>query len=453
VVYQDLSLVPSMTVAANLFLGREPRNRLGLVNRRAVTRGAAAFLDEFGFDLDPSAIVGDLPFAYRQMTEIAKALLGDVGALILDEPTSALTAGEEDVLFDAVRRVTSRGVGVIYVTHRLDEVFQIADRATVFRDGYNVGTWSTTEIDLDGIVTAIIGPAAAQDDTAVETLEFDPEGSAASAPPPPATDATDIPDRIPVLHMAGVTNAKLDDLDLTVHAGEIVGLVGLMGAGRTEILETIFGLRRARTGTMTVCGTKGAPHHPHQAITRGVAMVPEDRHVQGLLLQDSIERNIALPRLPQLSRAGFMDRRDAKRRAREAIRELDIKAPNGRTMLSALSGGNQQKVVFGKWREPDPKLLLLDEPTVGVDVGGREEIYEVIRAAAATGTAVLVASSDLRELLLIAHRLDLVVDGHIVDSVDRRRIRSEQQLHQWVQSAGQSSPAGTEPPVTAPTPA
>jgi ribose transport system ATP-binding protein len=396
--------------------------------------------------------VGDLPFAYRQMTEIAKALLGDVGALILDEPTSALTAGEEVVLFDAVHRVTSRGVGVVYVTHRLDEVFRIADRATVFRDGRNVGTWSTTEIDLDGIVTAIIGSTAAQGDTATQTLACEPAGGAAAAPSAQVCADRSIPDRMPALEMIGVTNAKLKGLHLTVHAGEIVGLVGLMGAGRTEILETVFGLRRTAAGTIAVCGTAGAPHDPRQAIARGVAMVPEDRHVQGLLLHDSIERNLALPRLRQLSRAGFLSRRDAKRRAREAIRTLGIKAPNGHTTVSALSGGNQQKVVFGKWREPDPAVLLLDEPTVGVDVGGREEIYDVIRAAAAAGTAVLVASSDFRELLLIAQRLDLVVDGRIVDSVDRRHIRSEQQLHQWVQSAMQSA-TDTEPPVTASTPA
>lgn len=439
VVYQDLSLIPSMSVAANLFLGREPRNRLGLVDRRALNRKAASFLGEFGFDLDPTAVVEELPFAYRQMTEIAKALLGEVGALILDEPTSALTAGEEEVLFEAVRRVTARGVGVIYVTHRLDEVFKITDRATVFRDGRKVGTWATSDIDLEGIVSAIIGPNAGLEEESLDVLAVEEQSLPVATPvlQPAHNDAAG--GQSPVLQMTEICTDKLDELSLAVHPGEVVGLVGLMGAGRTEILETVFGLHRIRSGSMTVCGSDRVPRNPYQAISRGVAMVPEDRHVQGLLLDDTIERNIALARLPQLTTKTFLRRKESTRRANEAMQELKIKAPNSETPVSALSGGNQQKVVFGKWREPDPRLLLLDEPTVGVDVGGREEIYDVIRRAAKKGTAVVVASSDFRELLLIADRLDLVVDGRILGSLPREQIRSEQQLHHWVQAATQDS--------------
>ena len=436
VVYQELSLVPSMSVGANLFLGREPHAKIGLVDRRAIHRQSAAFLDDFGFPLNPKSQVGRLPFAYRQMTEIAKALIGDVQALVLDEPTSALTEGEEDVLFEAVRRVTTRGVGVIYVTHRLAEVFRIADRATVFRDGENVGTWSTSEIDMEGVVAAIVGPSKTKRAT-VELISGDSNAgedlaaALAQAAPAPAPTAR------PVLSMRQVSNDRLTRLDLTVHPGEIVGLVGMMGSGRTETLETIFGLRRVRTGEIVLSGKAGAPKDPLEAIRQGIALVPEDRHVQGLVLADTIERNLALPRLSQIAPRGFLRRREGSRRAQGAMQELKIKAPNPKTPVSALSGGNQQKVVFGKWREPSPTLLLLDEPTVGVDVGGRDEIYEVIRRHARHGAGVVVSSSDFVELLLICDRLDIIVDGRIVDSLPRDAVTSEEQLHHLVQTATQ----------------
>jgi ribose transport system ATP-binding protein len=263
VVYQDLSLVESLSVGANLMLGREPCTPLGFIQKRALMEEVEDFLKQHGIPLDPRASVGSLPFAYRQMTEICKALMGDVRVLILDEPTSALTGDEEQILFDAIATVTKRGVGVIYVTHRLNEVFRISQRVTVLRDGANVGTFITAETDMKQLVAAIVGP----DHAAVEAKETDPGSHSVRAP------------ARPVLALADVSNDRLNKVDLALEEGEIHGLAGLIGSGRTEILETIFGLRRIESGTLTLNGEAVHLRRPGDAIARGIALVPEDRHV------------------------------------------------------------------------------------------------------------------------------------------------------------------------------
>jgi ribose transport system ATP-binding protein len=418
VVYQDLSLVESLSVGANLMLGREPRTRLGFLKKRQLMAEVGAFLRDHGIPLDPRVPVGSLPFAYRQMTEICKALMGDVRILILDEPTSALTEGEERILFDAVRTVTQRGVGVIYVTHRLNEVFRISQNVTVFRDGANAGNFSTAQTDMKQLVTAIVGPghAVLGIDTPIKAARESTHGSAE-----------------PVLTLSRVTNDRLKDIDLTVRAGEIHGLAGLIGSGRTEILETIFGLRGVVQGDVHVNGIALANRQPRAAIDSGVALVPEDRQVQGVVLDHAIERNLTLPRLPHFSRWGWLDRREAMAQARLVMSKLAVKAPSASTPVKNLSGGNQQKVVFGKWSQPRPRVLLLDEPTVGVDVGAREEIYSLVREAARAGTAVLVVSSDLAELLRLCDRISIVADGTIVQTIERDALDGTEALHHLIQ--------------------
>ncbi len=427
VVYQDLSLVESLSVGANLLLGREPLT-LGFVRKRRLMAQAGAFLREHGIPLDPRATVGALPFAYRQMTEIAKALMGDARLLILDEPTSALTGDEERILFDAIRRVTARSVGVIYVTHRLNEVFRISDRVTVFRDGVNAGLFATRDTDMTQLVAAIVGPGHALATAGRAAVEGAPEQSVAS----PTSDAAGAR---AVLTLSKVSNDRLRGVDLEVRAGEIHGLAGLVGSGRTEILQTIFGLRPARTGAVLLDGAPFAPRGPAAAIARGVALVPEDRHAQGLVLDHSIERNLSLPRLPLVSRWGWLRRGASLRQARTAIARLRVKAPGPGTAVKTLSGGNQQKVVFAKWTHPRPRLLLLDEPTVGVDVGAREEIYALVRDAAGAGAAVLVASSDLAELLLLCDRLSVVADGRVTGTLTREEAGGIEALHHAIQGA------------------
>jgi len=419
VVYQDLSLVESLSVADNLLLGREPRTRLGFLKKRRILAEAKRFIHDQGIALDPKASVGTLPFALRQMTEICKALMGKVRVLILDEPTSALTGEEERILFDAIRRVTGRGVGVVYVTHRLNEVFRIADRVTVFRDGRNAGRFVVANTDMRQLVAAIVGPGHAL--------------SAAKDSGPASTPGAASEEGRPVLTLANVGNDRLHGVDLDLRSGEIHGLAGLVGSGRTEILETIFGVRPARTGTIAIDGTALGAHSPARAIAGGIALVPEDRHVQGLVLEHSIEHNLTLPRLRRFSRWGWLQRRACAEQAGVAMRRLAVKAPSPATVVKALSGGNQQKVVFAKWNTPRPRVLLLDEPTVGVDVGAREEIYALVRDAAKAGTAVLAVSSDLAELLLLCDRLSIVVDGRIVRTLDRFAIGGTEELHHLVQ--------------------
>lgn len=430
VVYQDLSLVESLSVGANLMLGREPRTRLGFVKQRELMAQVSAFLREHNIPLDPRVPVDSLPFAYRQMTEICKALMGEVRVLILDEPTSALTSGEEQILFDAIRTVTARGVGVIYVTHRLNEVFRISQRVTVFRDGANAGQFATDQTDMKQLVAAIVGPRHA----AMQARQATTAGT--STPTEGSTGEAALAKRVhgaPVLTLSNVSNARLRGVDFRVHKGEVHGLAGLIGSGRTEILQTIFGLLPIQAGTIDLDGEPLAARRSSDAIRRGIALVPEDRHQQGLVLDHSIERNLTLPRLPQFSRGGWLRAKAAAQQARVAMKQLAVKAPDASTQVKFLSGGNQQKVVFAKWNYPRPKVLLLDEPTVGVDVGAREEIYGVVHDAAQAGTGVVVVSSDLDELLRLCDRISIVVDGVIARTIERAQILNAEALHHLIQ--------------------
>ena len=423
VVYQDLSLVGSLSVGANLMLNREPTSRFGFLKKRQLMAEAEDFLKRHNIPLDPRATAGSLPFAYRQMTEICKALMGRVRVLILDEPTSALTSDEEQILFDAVATVVRQNVGVIYVTHRLNEVFRISNRVTVLRDGVNVGTFNTAETDMKTLVAAIVGPKHATAETKAILEEKAPHEHQ------PLTS----PGERELLALTGVVNDRLRGVDLSLMDGEIHGLAGLIGSGRTEILETIFALRPIEKGELRL---GGAPQHmrgPAEAIERGVALVPEDRQGQGLVLDHSIERNFSLPRLPHFSWASWVRRGAETEETEAAIDRLSIKAPGPSTRVRNLSGGNQQKVVFAKWNNARTRILLLDEPTVGVDVGAREEIYGLIREAARSGAGILVASSDLSELILLCDRISVVVDGRVIVTLRREEFGDAEHLHQFIQ--------------------
>ncbi|MGW1802242.1 sugar ABC transporter ATP-binding protein [Streptomyces sp. NPDC001984] len=415
VVYQDLSLVPSMTVAANLFLGREPRNAAGLVDQREIMRQSREFIEQYGLPLRAEALVSSLPFAHRQLTEIAKALIGHADILVLDEPTSSLTAEEEHVLFDAVRDVTARGVGVIYVTHRLQEIFTLTQRVTVLRDGRNAATFDTADSTMPKLVHAIVGSrtdAAQADEAPMGNPEF---GSAA-------------------VELKSVSSTRLREVNLSARQGEIVGLAGTIGSGRTELLETVFGLLPVTSGTVSIGGHRTVLRDCADAIRRGIALIPEDRHADGLVLEHSIEHNISLPHLRRFSRYGLFQRRASHHRSDSVIEHLGVRTPSARQRVGALSGGNQQKIVLGKWLDPAPRVLLLDEPTVGVDVGARAEIYQAVRTLAATDkTAVLVASSDFDELLLLCDTIALVADGCVTSVLPRSQVRNEQHLHELVQ--------------------
>jgi ribose transport system ATP-binding protein len=324
-------------------------------------------------------------------------------------------------------------VGVIYVTHRLNEVFRISQRVTVFRDGANAGTFETSKTDMKQLVAAIVGSGhaalQARQKTAVGDGVIAAEPAKASAVHDEAADAT----AAPVLKLSDVSNDRLRHVNLLLRRGEIHGLAGLIGSGRSEILQTIFGLRTVDTGAIEIDGRARSRITPAEAIQLGVALVPEDRHLEGLVLDHSIERNLTLPRLPHFSRWGWLRSQAAVQQAKRSMKELSVKAPGPSTAVKFLSGGNQQKVVFAKWNHPRPRVLLLDEPTVGVDVGAREEIYGVVNDAARAGTGVLVVSSDLDELLRLCDRISIVADGSIVKTVERAELANAEALHHLIQ--------------------
>ena len=322
-----------------------------------------------------------------------------------------------------VDTVVRQNVGVLYVTHRLNEVFRISHRVTVLRDGANVGAFKTAETDMKTLVAAIVGPKHTTAE-AKEKLEEE-------APPEPRPATR--PGGGELVALAGVANDRLHGVDLSLMEGEIHGLAGLIGSGRTEILETIFALRPIARGELRLDGVAQAMRGPADAIEKGVALVPEDRQLQGLVLDHSIERNFSLPRLPYFSWGAWMRRGAETAETEKAISDLSIKTPGPSTRVRNLSGGNQQKVVFAKWNNARTRILLLDEPTVGVDVGAREEIYGLIREAASGGAGVLIVSSDLSELILLCDRISVVADGRVIATLRHDEFGDAEHLHQFIQ--------------------
>ena len=395
-VFQELTVLPNRTVAENLLIGREPIRMGGLwLDRRAMRDEAQAILDRFGIALDAATSAGSLSTGQRQLVEIARACARKPRVLILDEPTSSLGRTEEDLLFDLVRRLKAEGVGIIYITHRMSEVFALSDRITVLRDGKFVLTGRTADLDRPALIRAMVGR---------DVSEARVRGAAASLPV--------------VLEARGLSRPPVvRGADLTLRAGEVLGMAGLMGAGRTEIARMLAGIDRPAEGIMTLDGRPYAPRDIGDALAAGVAYVSEDRKGLGVILPLSIDDNIALPSLPSLSRRGFVAPRRIGDFARVWIDRLGVKAKSGAVAVGTLSGGNQQKVALAKWLAIRPKVILLDEPTRGVDVGAKAEIYALIRSMAEDGAAILAISSELPELLQISDRIAVVARGRVAGIV------------------------------------
>jgi len=392
IVHQELMLPPNLTVADCLALGREP-TRFGLVDDARLEADARAALARYGFaSIDARAEVSTLGIGLQQVVEIVRALRHEARVLVLDEPTAALTAGETARLLEWLRELRTRGTTIVYVTHRLDEVFALCDRVVVLRDGKTALTARVAELTPDDVVRAMVGRAVA--------------GARGPAPAPSGPPVLRVDDLR--LVDARTRRAVVDGVSFTVAPGEIVGLAGAMGAGRTALLSVLFGVARgAVTGEVHLGGERVAFTAPSQAIARGVALVPEDRKRQGLVLGMTVAENLVLT-----ARGAAVDPDAELVAAAVRIRELRIRGAAGSEVL-ALSGGNQQKVALGKWLGMKPRLLLLDEPTRGVDIGAREEIYGIVEELAANGAAVLFASSDLAELRRLAHRIAVMRQGRI----------------------------------------
>ena len=407
-IYQELDLVSGLTVADNVFLGREAA-RFGITRPAAANRAAAALLTRLGHpEIRPTTEVGALSAAQQQMVSMARALSQDARLIIMDEPSAVLDNEEVERLFGVIRDLTAHDVAVVYISHRLEEIRQVGDRITVLKDGRTVATGlPARETPTREVITLMTG----------RTIEyvFPPRQAA-----PPAGE--------PLLEVEGLgLRGTFADVSLTVRPGEIVGLAGLVGSGRSEILETIYGARRATSGTVRLAGKRLRSGDVGAAVAAGIGLAPEERKSQALLLDDSVYRNITVSSLRRFARGGFLSGSAEKAAARAQTESLDVRPADVTRIVRTLSGGNQQKVVLARWLLRDCRVLLLDEPTRGVDVGARSEIYALVRTLADRGVAVVVVSSEIPEVLGLADRVLVVAEGAVVaeaaaDDLDEHRV-------------------------------
>ena len=407
IIEQELSPIPQMTVAENIFLGREPPGRFGGVNFRRMNAAAQMILDDLGFAIPAALRMSTLSVAQMQLVEIAKALSHDAEVIFMDEPTSAIGHREAHQLFAVVRRLRAQGRGIVYVSHRLSEIFDIADRYTVFRDGAYVGSGALADVDRASLIRMIVGRDISDEYAKINT-PTDEEG----------------------LTVMGLTSpGKIDDISFTVRKGEIFGIYGLMGSGRSEIFDCLFGLDRPSKGEVKLFGERLSVARPAQAIARGIALVTEDRKLSGLYLGDSVRHNLSMASLKALSPHFVVNTARETKASREAIERFQIRVGRDADPVASLSGGNQQKVVLGKWFLCNPRVLLLDEPTRGVDVGAKREISRIVGDFAAAGGTVAMISSEIDELLGVADRIMVMRDGRSVETLDRSEATAEKLVH------------------------
>ncbi|UQA95548.1 sugar ABC transporter ATP-binding protein [Streptomyces halobius] len=440
-IYQEFTLVPGLTVAENIFLGRRPRTALGLVDKKTMRARAAELLQRVRLDVSSDTPVAELGIARLQMVEIAKALSLDARVLIMDEPTAVLSSEEVQTLFGIVRELRASGVGIIFITHHLDEIGALGDRVTVLRDGRSVGEVPATT-DEDRLIRLMVGR-----DIAEQYPRRRPDEPGA-----------------PLLRVRGLTRhgAKgargapagpvFEGVDFEVRAGEVVGLAGLVGAGRTELARAVFGADRYDAGTVEVDGKQLARGDVRAAMRAGLGLVPEDRKGQGLVLDASLQDNLTLARLDRDARGGWVDRRRQRRQAAAVAGQLKVRMSGLGQSARTLSGGNQQKIVIGKWLLAEARLLILDEPTRGIDVGAKVEIYQLINELTAAGCAVLMISSDLPEVLGMSDRVLVMAQGRLAGELPAGRATQDAVMELAVRAPKLAASVGA-PQSAAPGPA
>ena len=406
-IHQELNLADNLSVAANIFLGREPL-RFGMIDRQRIDREARRYLDMVGLDVHPQTLVGTLSIAKQQLVEIAKALSTNARILIMDEPTSSLSEHEAQKLFYVVRDLRQRGVSVLYISHRLHEVEQLADRVVVLRDGKFSGELPRAQNQRQNMVQLMVGRDVSR---FYHRTSHEPGAVVGSVT---RLRTQSFPHR---------------EISFTIRAGEVVGLAGLVGAGRSELLATLFGVTPAIGGEMIVGGLRRPPRTVADAIAAGVMLAPEDRRRAGLFLPMDVKSNLSIASLGRDQKLGFLNRSAENKVVGSMMRSMRIKAPSDRQVVRFLSGGNQQKVVLGKWLCLNPKLLLLDEPTRGIDVGAKEEIYKLIDELAGRGVAILFASSEMEEVIGLADRVLVMHEGRIAGELCRPEITEESIMH------------------------
>lgn len=401
-IHQELAPIPEMTIAENIFVGREPA-RLGVVQAKKLNENAAELLQRLECNLDPAALMRTLSVAHMQMVEISKALSFEPRVIIMDEPTSAIGEDDVDHLFSVIRKLKEQGVGIVYISHKLNEIYRISDRITVLRDGRNVVTKKTSEVDRNELISLMVGR---------EIHSIFPKRS--------------VPIGGEVLRVEGLgCEGVFHDIGFTVRSGEILGISGLMGAGRTEVVEAVCGIRKLTTGTVWIEGKVKTIRSPKDAIREGLAIVTEDRKRTGLNLKGTVKENMTLLKLRELSRFGVMQSRAERALVDEKIAQLQVKTPGRDHLTISLSGGNQQKVVIAKWLLVNPKVLILDEPTRGIDVGAKSEIHRLIVDFAEKGMAVIMISSELPEIIGMSDRVFVMHEGQGMGCLDRSDFTQE----------------------------
>jgi ribose transport system ATP-binding protein len=405
-IHQELNLMPHLTVAQNIFIGREPRERLPLVlDERAINENAAALFERLRLHLDPRTKVSALTVAQQQMVEIAKALSFNAAVLIMDEPTATLTDKEIAELFRITRQLREAGVGIVHISHRLQELKQISDRVTVMRDGRVIGTLATPDATIEQIISMMVGRTIFE-----------------AAPEVPETPNPEV-----VLEVRNLNRGRfIRDVSFSVHRGEIVGIAGLVGAGRTEVARAIFGADPIDSGEVLVHGKRVRIQNPTDAVRHGIGYLSEDRKRYGLALGLNVETNLVLASLRRfMNRVGVVRAAATRAAANEQVTNLAIKTPSLNQKVRNLSGGTQQKVVVGKWLTADTEILFFDEPTRGIDVGAKSEIYQLLNALAHEGKAIVMISSDLPEILRMSHRILVMCEGRLTGELTAAEANQE----------------------------
>jgi inositol transport system ATP-binding protein len=402
-IHQELSPIPHMTVAENIYLGREPVNRLGLIDKRRMTADTQQLLDRLEMAIEPRAMMNTLSIAQTQMVEIAKAISYDARLIIMDEPTSAITEREVEHLHRMIRSLRESGVAVIYITHKMDEVFRISDHVTVFRDGRHVASVPAAELDRQKLITLMVGREL--------THMF----------PKEAAEIGEV-----ALSVRGLTrHGVLHDITFDLRRGEILGLAGLMGAGRTEVLEAIFGITRIDAGTIEINGKVTKIRNPGDAIHNGLALLTEDRKLTGIMGVLSVRDNMTVASLPRFSPGGLLHKRQIDRECQAQREALSIRTPTIQQLVKLLSGGNQQKVLVSRWLLTTPEILMIDEPTRGIDVGAKAEIHRLMSQLAGQGKAILMVSSEMPEILGMSDRVLVMHEGRLTGEFSRAEATQE----------------------------
>lgn len=390
-IYQELNVMFDLTVEENLFMGKEIHGRFGICDKKAMQKKAQETLNILGVNISPKTVMAELSVGQQQMVEICKALMADAKVIIMDEPTAALTQSETVALFKVIESLRKKGVSMVYISHRMEEIFELCDRITVLRDGSYIGVKNIPETNMNEIVKMMIGR---------EIGERYPSRNVKIGKE--------------VLKVKELTRkGTFHDVNFSVRAGEVLGVSGLMGAGRTEIMQAIFGNLSYESGTIEIDGKEVKISNPRQAMEHGIGFITEDRKTEGLMLDKSIRENISLCNLRRISKSSVISREAEKNMVAEAIKDLHIKCFGSYHECNNLSGGNQQKVVLAKWILTNPKILILDEPTRGVDIGAKKEIYSIINKLAAQGVAIIMVSSELPEVLGMSDNIMVVREGEV----------------------------------------